>query len=191
VGQAPSPAGAPLVAHHAKLKEMPPTSRALVSVEEYLASVYQPDCDYVDGEVLNRNAADGDHAWIQAAIVAYFFARRKEWDITVLPEMRVQVKPGRFRIPDVCVLLGHQYEQILIQPPFLCIEILSPEDRWVRVEERINDFLAMGVPFIWVIDPHTRQAYIATPSEGLREVKDGVLHTANPPLLVPVSELFA
>jgi len=178
-------------AHRGTVGEMSSTTRPLVSVEEYLASVYQPDCDFVDGEVLERNRAEGDHAWIQAAIVAYFFVRRNEWGITVLPEMRVQVQPGRYRIPDVCVLLGQQYEQILTQPPFLCIEILSPEDRWVRVEERINDFLTMGVPYIWVIDPHTRQAYISTPAEGLREVKDGVLRTANPALLVPLSELFA
>ncbi|MSV31371.1 MAG: hypothetical protein EXQ57_02525 [Bryobacterales bacterium] len=47
-------------------------------------------------------------------------------------------------------------------PPFRCIEILSPEDRMTRVEVRINDFLAMGVNTVWVLDPETRQAYTAT-----------------------------
>ena len=31
-----------------------------------------------------------------------------------------------------------------------------------RVEVRINDFLAMGVNTVWVLDPETRQAYTAT-----------------------------
>jgi Uma2 family endonuclease len=44
--------------------------------------------------------------------------------------MRVHVKPTRFRIPDICIVLGDKYEKILTKPPFLCIEILSPEDRW-------------------------------------------------------------
>jgi Uma2 family endonuclease len=167
------------------------TTRSLTSIEEYLTSVYQPDCDYVDGEVLERNRGERDHAWLQAALAAYFFTRRKEWNITVLPEMRVQVKPTRFRIPDICVVLGDTEEQILTQPPFLCVEILSPEDRWVRVKERINDFLAMGVPYVWVIDSQTRQAYIATPAEGLREVKDGVLKTTNPAFQVSLTELLS
>ena len=165
-------------------------ARTLVPVEEYLTTVYRPDCDYVDGEVLERNMGERDHAWLQGAFTAYFFARRKERKITVLPEMRVQVKPTRFRIPDVCIVLGDTHEQILTKPPFLCIEILSPDDRWSRVKERINDFLAMGVPYVWVVDSQTKQAYVATPDHGLREVKDGILRTENPAFVIPLDELF-
>src|SRR5579863_7520996 len=117
---------------------MQATTRALISVEEYLTTMYHPDCDYVDGEVLERNMGELDHASFETALGAYFFARRKEWNITVLTEMRVQVKPTRYRIPDVCVVLGGTDEKILTKPPFLCIEILSPEDRWSRVKARMN-----------------------------------------------------
>ncbi len=34
---------------------------ALVSIGEYLTSVYRPDCDYVDGEVQERNPGEYDH----------------------------------------------------------------------------------------------------------------------------------
>jgi Uma2 family endonuclease len=37
-------------------------------------------------------------------------------------------------------------------PPLVCIEILSPEDGWPRVERRIEDFLSMGVQRIWVFE---------------------------------------
>lgn len=49
----------------------------------------------------------------------------------------------------------------------------------------------MGVPFVWVIDPESRQIYIATPKDGLREAKDGVLRTENPSFEVPLAELFS
>ena len=39
--------------------------------------------------------------------------RRKKWGINVVVEQRVQVSPKRFRIPDVCVVLGDPGEQIL------------------------------------------------------------------------------
>ena len=60
-----------------------------------------------------------------------------------------------------------------------------------RVRQRIADYIEMGVPYVWVLDPETRQAYTATPAEGLREVKIGILKTENPTLEVPLSELFA
>ena len=162
----------------------------LISVEEYLATSYRPDCDYVDGHVEERNLGEFDHSSLQTAVAAYFWANRKKWGIHVVVEQRVQVKPDRFRIPDVCVVLGQPDEQVLTKPPFLCVEILSPEDRMSRVYERIDDYLAMGVPHVWLIDPRTRRAFIASGTEGLREIKSGVLRTENPDLEVPLSELF-
>ena len=55
-------------------------------------------------------------------------------------------------------------------------EILSPEDRISRMQERIDDYLAFGVSYVWVIDPKTRRAWVHTPT-GISEVKDGVLRT--------------
>ena len=101
-----------------------------VSVQEYLHTPYQPDCDYVDGVVVERNLGEYDHAKLQTAVVAWFFARRRELGIHVLAELRVQVSPTRFRVPDLCAVVGEEpREQILTQPPFLCIEVLSVEDR--------------------------------------------------------------
>jgi len=37
-------------------------SRTLISVEKYLRTSYRPDCDYVDGEVLERNVGEKDHS---------------------------------------------------------------------------------------------------------------------------------
>jgi len=166
-------------------------SRTLISVEEYLRTSYRPDCDYVDGEVVERNMGETDHSWLQTALSAYLFARRNEWKITVLVEQRVQVRATRFRIPDICVIQGPKpAEQVLTKPPFVCVEILSPEDRWPRVQLRIDDYLAMGVPHVWVLDPATKQAYSVT-KEGSHEITDGFLRTRNPAIEVPLSEIFA
>ena len=42
---------------------------ALVSVEEYLHTVYRPDCDYVDGELVDRNVGEKSHAKAQRKIM--------------------------------------------------------------------------------------------------------------------------
>ena len=46
--------------------------KTLVSVEEYLTSVYDPDVDYVDGELEDRYAGEKDHAKFQVRMLQLF-----------------------------------------------------------------------------------------------------------------------
>lgn len=166
------------------------TAATQISVDEYLRTTYRPDCDYVDGEVLERNLGEYDHARPQMRISAYFFNREKEWHIRVIPEQRVQVKPHRFRIPDVCVLhRDAPYEQIVTTPPLICIEILSKDDSFASIVDRLDDYVSMGVTNIWVIDPHKRRAY-AYGADGTIEAIDGELHVSNSNISVPVASIF-
>jgi Uma2 family endonuclease len=164
-----------------------PTSE-LISVSEYLHTAYSPDCDYVDGLVMERNVGEWSHARLQGAIFAFFWNRRKEWNIQAAPECRVQVAPTRFRIPDVCVILGQEeQEPILRKPPFISIEVLSSEDRLLRIEERINDYFAFGVPYVWIVDPRSRKCHNCTP-QGMTET--AVFRTENPEFVVPLDAVF-
>src|SRR5262245_27828628 len=131
-----------------------------IPLAQYLSSTYEPDCDYVDGEIEERNVGEIAHARLQLKVGSYLLTHYESAGLSVLTEVRVQVSATRFRIPDVCVTIGDPGQGVLIAPPFLCVEILSPEDRMSRLELRIQDYLQMGVPNVWVLDPLTRQAYI-------------------------------
>jgi Uma2 family endonuclease len=161
----------------------------LVSVEEYLSTDYSPDCDYVDGVLEDRNVGEKDHSKLQGALTAYFYARRKASGIEVFLAQSIQISPTRYRVVDVCVTIGEPDEQIFTTPPFLCIEVLSPEDRMSRVLFKIADYLQMGVPFVWLIDPRKRTATIYTARE-VSPVDDGILRTQNPDLAVSLADLF-
>jgi Uma2 family endonuclease len=144
----------------------------------------------VDGHLEERNLGQRSHGRLQAIIAAYFLARQELWNSYVITECRIQVKPTRIRIPDVCVFLDNPGEEIPTKPPFICIEILSPDDRMSRVKKRLQDFLDMGVPYVWILDPQTKSTYTMTAADGLREVKEGVLRTENPAFEVPLADLF-
>ena len=161
----------------------------LVPVEEYLSSHYDPDCEYVDGRIVERNLGELPHSSIQRAIIGYFFTREKKLGIMALPEQRVQVSLTRFRIPDVTVLrLPVLDDRIVATPPFICIEILSKDDTMEDMQEKIDDYLTFGVPYVWIINPRSRKAYVVTKA-GMVEAP-GTLATEDPAITLPIAALF-
>jgi Uma2 family endonuclease len=159
-----------------------------ISVEEYLHTVYRPDCDYVDGVVEERNLGERDHSWIQGNLVTFFRSQFRKTGIAALPEWRFQTKPTRFRIPEVVVTRGKPDEQILTRPPLLCIEILSSEDRVSRTNLRIQEYLDFGVPVVWLVDPAERRVWVYR-KNGMEEATESVSLDGTD-ITVPFSEIF-
>src|SRR5271155_1457742 len=75
-----------------------------VSLEQYLHNIYNPDCDYINGHLQERNLGEYDHARLQANILSLFSNRAAEWQVRALPELRLQVSPANYRITDIMVL---------------------------------------------------------------------------------------
>ena len=76
---------------------------AITPVELYLHTVYEPDAEFVDGEVEERPMGEYDHATWQGAIYTWFDQHAKQWSIRCRAELRVQTSPTRYRVPDVVV----------------------------------------------------------------------------------------
>jgi Uma2 family endonuclease len=139
---------------------MATAAKAFVDVDEYLHSSYHPDCDLVEGELQERNLGEKEHGLLQLAVGIWFFQHIQTWSLTPIPEMRIKIRPKRYRIADLAVIRKDApNESILATPPLLVIEILSPEDRVSRYKERIADYMEMGIQNIWVLDPMKREAF--------------------------------
>ena len=162
----------------------------LVPLQVYLETDYRPDCDWIDGEVRERNMGEGSHSTIQTFLIGYFLLHRREWNVRVLTEHRVQVAPTRFRIPDVALASGlAPFEQIIRVPPVLCVEVLSRDQRMSEIEERAKDYLAMGVPMVWIVDPLRRTAFVSD-ANGQRQVAEELVVTGTE-IRVALAEVFA
>ena len=131
-----------------------------------------------------------DHNKLQFAVAKFFDSMSLAWHIDVIPEQRVQVSATRFRVPDVCVMSSERpVEQIVRDTPLLCVEILSPEDTVSRMRERIADFLAMGVPQVWILDPRSRVAIVCE-GETTVEHRKGELFLPGTPIQLNLEEIF-
>jgi Uma2 family endonuclease len=163
----------------------------LVPIEEYLASSYEPDLEYVDGVLEEKNMGDHDHSYLQTIVAHWFMQHRLEWRVKALTEYRTRTSRTRVRLPDVCVLrLGEPVERVRVTAPLICIEILSPEDRPGRVMKRLKEFVAMGAENIWVIDPGDRSASIFS-RFGLQVVETDRLEVPGTPIFLDLPTIFA
>jgi len=167
---------------------MATTTAAPVSVEEYLRSTYEPDVEYVDGSLEERNVGEIEHGDVIIAIVKWFAQHEKQWHVRVRSDVRTQVSPTRYRVPDIVICArSSQDKRIVREAPLIIIEVLSPEDRISRCHQRIADYRAMGVKAIWVVDPETRRDWDCSSGGSWIETNDFRL----PPISMNLASVFA
>ncbi len=168
-----------------------PAFERQVSVAEYLSTVYEHDCEYVDGMIEERDVGEFEHAYVQGLLVTLFNNHRKDWGVYALPEQRVQTEEAHYRVPDVVILREGSIREPIIKHPFLlAIEVQSPDVPLRRTELKAQEYAAFGIENVWVIDPYARVAYRGTP-KGLELVRDGELSVPGTPIHVSAQALFA
>lgn len=159
-----------------------------IPLRDYLAANYRPDREFVDGEIRERNVGKYEHARVQALLARWFGNHEQEWGAQVVTEQRVRVSPTRVRIPDVALLpLGAQPD-VIVDPPLLVIEILSPDDTYSDTQERAQDYRSMGVETVWIIDPKTRTGRTCSGVEWIESLR---LEVKGTPLYVNLAEIFS
>src|SRR6185437_4967401 len=111
-----------------------------ISEEQYLRTFsWEPDAEYVDGEIRMRPMGTYSHADWQQAITIWFVQHAKEWNIRCVPELRVRVAARRYRIPDVTVLDRlNPREEVVTVAPLAAFEVLSPDDRMQEMNEKLD-----------------------------------------------------
>lgn len=169
----------------------------MIPVAEYLKKVYEPDAEYVDGEVVERNVGEHDHSRLQVLIADALYQLEKRYKLHVLPGQRIRVADTslkkRYRIPDIAVLCEpFEVTRVLMQPPLAVVEILSPEDRMSVMLVKVADYSQFGIQYIFVINPAERQLFLAD-CGGLKSLQDQIFRFATPSgeVAVDLKPLFA
>ncbi len=162
----------------------------LISLDEYLATSYRPDCDFIDGEVLERNVGKKKHAYAQSAIVLWLGRNTDMSRVHPFTEARMRVSRTRVRIPDV-ILVERPFpdEEVFTAAPYLCIEVLSPDDTTRTMQARLDDYLDIGVPNIWVVDPWSHRGWRIT-ATSWEPASDGILRTSDGKIQMPLAEVL-
>jgi Uma2 family endonuclease len=89
--------------------------------------------------------------------------------------------PTRVRIPDLLLTTLKPHPEVLIEPPVLAVELLSPEGSYAETRARASDYFHMGVPAVWIVDPRVRAGRWST----------GGVWTKSDRLEVPGAQIYA
>jgi Uma2 family endonuclease len=151
-----------------------------VSAEQYLHSSFEHDAEFVEGKLVQRPMPTWEHACMQGFLIEELRAIGRRLAFFAVPEQRVQTRPHRFRVPDVCVVTdrpeGNPGRRIVTHPPYLCVEILSPEDTDVETMDKVREYLFFGVAWVWVIDPVSLSGQVHS-RNGAVDVADRIFST--------------
>jgi Uma2 family endonuclease len=164
-------------------------TRLQVPVEEYLSTSFSPDCEYLDGEIRERHVGEYPHSEVQFRLIMFFGRMAASHPVYPAPELRVQVAPTRYRVADLAVFLGERPdENVPSRPPLVVVEIVSREDRYVEITEKLEEYRRWGVPHVWLVDPWLRRLLVHR-EQGLQET--GVLDLPELATRITASEIFS
>ena len=159
-----------------------------LSIDQYLRnSNFKPDVEYIDGELRARPVVTTAHGKLQS-LLSHWFLGHEDWNVDVAVEARMRVSPARVRLPDVVVDYAGDWPDTLIEPPLIVIEILSPNDSYIHTQTLAEDYLAMGVANIWLLDPKAQSARVYENGAWVERVRLEVLKT---PIYLDTEKLFA
>lgn len=134
-------------------------TRELITPQQYLATRYEREPEYVHGELVERPLPTFPHGNLQLSLGARLFALSGSHGLFSGVEVRVRVAPDVYRIPDIA-LWEHPPGEVPSDPPLLVVEILSPDDRMHDLIEKLEQYRAWGVALIWIVEPELKKLYV-------------------------------
>jgi Uma2 family endonuclease len=169
-----------------------------VTLEDYLSSPAYEHCEYIDGEVVELNVGTGQHGSIQlrcGSKLIEYLARSPIGSAYV--DLHCKLRIGgqtRYRLPDLCVILGSPVEGYRDGAPEFCIEIRSPKDSVSDQIAKFEDYFANGCKLGWLVLPEEQAVLVLTPGASPRVARPGDTIDGGdilPGLQVPVDSIFA
>ncbi|MDX2179301.1 MAG: Uma2 family endonuclease [Bryobacteraceae bacterium] len=137
-----------------------------ISREEYLATEFDRACpDWIDGELLERDAPRPSHQWIEITGGKLLSA----CGLCSLNELHLDMPDG-LRVADVAAYREWPRDDYPDHPPLVTLEIASDSNRWNDTVDKAAAHWDWGVRHVWLFQPHRRALYVFDQA-GLHQVQ--------------------
>jgi len=175
----------------------------LITGEEVLAMGDIGPYELVEGRIVSMSPTGHKHARYESNFDEHLkaFVRQHNLGYVMVGEVGIYTRrnPDTVRGADVAFISHERYAQqkketgFLDVAPELVVEILSPDDRWSDITQKLREYFSIGVKLVWVADPATRTVYAYRSLTDVREFPETATLTGDdvlPGFSVPVAALF-
>ncbi len=137
-----------------------PSDLPKMTLEEFLESDLE-GYEYIKGELIPMPPTSLEHGDISMNLITLLntYVRDKQLGRVYMPDTGFRVGE-RVLIPDIAFLVKSRLPDDLSKaspvPPDLAVEVVSPSDTLLRVEEKVFAYLEAGTQLVWVIKPRSK-----------------------------------
>lgn len=163
----------------------------------------QPDLadkrfEFVEGRMIEKEGMKQNEIFIVRFLTRLFCKTNAFNNNDYLgAELDSYISDKRKRIPDIAYFTAEQVENARKGERFntdFAIEILSPNEVFQDIEEKIQDYFDSGTKLVWYISPKQQQIYVYTSPTDVKIIKGEDICSAEPvfsDFSFPVKEMFA
>jgi Uma2 family endonuclease len=148
------------------------TQDKLLTADEFWERYAGQRVELVEGVPVEMAPTSDLHGEIAGLITFYLIGYVLEHDLGSVRSAEtgflISRDPDAVRAADVAFISKERGAQITDRdkytpfPPDLAVEVVSPSDRAGSIQEKIRDYLEVGVRLLWVIHPQTQQVVVYT-----------------------------
>jgi Uma2 family endonuclease len=160
------------------IETAPPTEIALISGEAFAVLADLGLCELVAGRIVPVTPPGFDHGEIEFNIGAEIraFVRANNLGRVSGGEAGIYTSrnPDTVRGADVIFISHERYAQRTTQTFLdvaldLVVEVLSPNNAWSEIMQKLREYFAIGVRLIWLVDPQVRSVFAYRSLTDVRE----------------------
>lgn len=160
-------------------------AQPLLTPDDFLSHPDRDLYELVDGQLVESNMSM-ESVWIQGQVYEQInlFVKLHQLGmafpdgLTYRCFAALEKDPNRIRRPDCSFIrAGRTSSDQFISGhcaivPDLIVEVVSPKDSYYDIQKRVHEFLTVGCPLVWVINPNSRIATVYRCDGTIVEVDD-------------------
>ena len=143
--------------------------------------------EFVRGRIIEKPGMKQNELFIVTFLLDLFLTTNtfKNKKGRLIPELDSYLDNKRKRIPDIAYFTQEQVKGMRrgekFSSPFT-IEVISPNDKFLDIEEKIADYFDANVKLVWCISPKQQQIYVYTSPTEVKIYKGSAVCSAKPVL---------